>query len=220
MKSFPYLEHTIMWCTNNELMFVRHNGQVSHKVYMGVAVGGVCGGIQPTLRGGGCGRRICWLSSWSPNLFENVNSFDDFRPVGEEEGVWEGGKESVWEGGKESVWEGGRGGGRDGEREREREREREMKGRGREGGREGGRERETIAMPATSLTHNPTLRSLNTASVVWRSCSGRGHWGSRVSWNGRFLLWALRVSCLSHTDSDRVHSRADDATQVYTMESN
>ena len=41
-----------------------------------------------------------------------------------------------------------------------------MKGRGREGGREGGRERETIAMPATSLTHNPTLRSLNTASVV------------------------------------------------------
>lgn len=28
--------------TNNKLVFVWHNGQVSHKVHMGVAMGGVC----------------------------------------------------------------------------------------------------------------------------------------------------------------------------------
>jgi hypothetical protein len=38
---FPYFEHPIVRGTNNKLMFVRHNGQISHKVHVGVAMGGV-----------------------------------------------------------------------------------------------------------------------------------------------------------------------------------
>ena len=53
---FPYFEHPIMRCTNNKLMFVWHDSQVSHKVHVGVAMGGVC--VRLRAPGGrGSGRR-------------------------------------------------------------------------------------------------------------------------------------------------------------------
>lgn len=189
---FPNLEHPIVRCTNNKLMFVRHNSQVSHKVHVGVTMGGVSIRLSATGGrrgwGGRGGRGVGRLRGRSPYLPEHIHSLDDLRPKKENNGC-------------PNLMVTFREGGREKERGRERVR--------------GG---ESQSERLCTLTRSPAWCSWSAALVWWHSCTGRGHWGSTVARSGQFPPRGQWVSYRWYRDSTHEHSHADDAVHVQGKE--